>query len=131
MIGAEKLVTDYLTGELGVRVSGSTPKDTGQPWIKVTQLDDRNVAGERTDHFNVSYLQLDCYASVDGPAGQAEASSLYEAARNALLVMPDETFSDAVVTAVTFGTCPRVPDMEFDPPRQRYVLNVNLYGHSK
>jgi len=130
VINAEKLVKDYLEVELATRVGGSAPKDTGQAWIKVTQLDERNVAGERTDHFNAYYLQLDCYASVDGPAGQVEALALYQSARNALRVMPDETFTDAVVSAVTFGSCPRMPDETFDPPRQRYILNINLYGRA-
>lgn len=131
MINAESIVQVYLESELGLWVGGSTPKNTGQAWIKVTQLDERSVAGERADHFNAHYLQLDCYASENGPAGQVEALGIYRSARNALRSMPDETFTDAVVTAVTFGTCPRVPDDAFEPPRQRYVLNINLYGHAK
>lgn len=128
-VNAEKIVKDYLEAELDVWVGGSTPKNTNQSWVRITQLDDRNVAGQRTDHFNSHFLQLDCYASGDGIEYQVEAGNLYRQARAALVAMPNETISGVVVTAVTFGACPRIPDESFEPPRQRYIIDCFLYAH--
>jgi len=129
-VNIEKTVRDYLEDTLSVWVGGSTPKDTGQQFIRVTQLDERNVAGARTDHFNDHMIQLDCYASGDGPGFQGEAQQLYRDTRDALAAMSDETFTGVVVTAVTFSGCPRIPDTDFEPARQRYIINAFVYAHS-
>ena len=125
----EKIVVGYLKTQLGSRVVTATPDNQAETWVKVTQINVMNVGGPKTDHFNCWDIQLDCYASANGIGYQGEASDLFRAARAAMNDMPLNTFTGAVVTAVTFGPCPRVPDTNFDPPRQRYVLSANVYAH--
>lgn len=127
----EKLVTNHLKAEVTTRVFGETPSNQETPWVKVTQLDPRTIGSEQADYFHAFYMQLDCYAGGNGAQYQGEASLLARQARAALVAMPEETFTDAVVTAVTFGSCPRIPDTEFDPARQRYILDVYVYAHGK
>lgn len=125
----EAIVTAHLKAELVETVTGTTPRDTRQAWVKVTQIDVRNVSAPKSDHFNSFHIQLDCYASDNGPQYQGEAGDLFRSARAAMLALPDETLTGAVVTAVTFGSSPRIPDTSFEPPRQRYVLDTYVYAH--
>jgi hypothetical protein len=130
IVPMEKVLRTYLnTQGLGVKVAGENPKDTEQAWVKITQLDDRAVGVPDADYFHNHHVQLDCYASVNGTAGQDEARELYLATRAALVAMKDVDLDDAVVTAVRFGACPRVPDEAFNPARQRYVIDAHIYAH--
>lgn len=126
----EKITTAYLKTELGDKVAGTTPSDTKQSWVRVTQVNVRPVGGIDADHFHNFHIQLDCYASENGAEYQASASTLCREAREAMRVMPQSTFTGAVVTAVRFGSSPRVPDTTFKPPRQRYILDCFVYAHA-
>ena len=128
MIDVEKLLTTYLKAETGERVVGEIPSSTGTPWVLVRQFD----ADDRTrptDRLNCHFIQLDCYASVDGPGGQGEASALGIEVRDLLLAMPTEDFTGAVVTSVVVRGPRRIPDTGFSPARQRYILEAEIYVH--
>lgn len=130
MVEMEKVLRAYLnTQDLGVKIAGENPKDTEQGWLKLTQLDDRAVGVEEADYFHNHHIQVDCYASVNGTAGQDEARDLYIATRAAIVCMKYADLEDAVVTTVRFGACPRVPDEAFNPPRQRYIIDAHIYAH--
>ena len=129
----EKVLRTYL-GSLDLDaavVVGETPKNIKQAWVKITQLDDRAVGVIDADHFHNHHVQLDCYASQDGSAGQGEAQALYAEVRAALVAMPAAEHDEATVTAVRFGACPRVPDSAFNPARQRYVIDAHIYAHER
>lgn len=126
----ERVVIAYLKAEgLGAVIVGETPANTDQQWVKVTQIGDRPVSGQDSDHFNATHLQLDCYASEGGPQFTGEASGLYRAVRSSLLAMPNASHSGMSVTAVRFGSGFRLPDDSFDKPRQRFILDAFVYGH--
>lgn len=129
MIDAELVTVTYLDGILDAAVVPETPDDTSEPWVKVIQIDSAQISGMDADTFNVYFLQLDCYPSGDGVEHQEEASDLARETRAALVAMPDATHTDAVVTAVRFGGSRRMPDEEFEPPRQRYIISANVYAH--
>lgn len=128
MIDVEKLLATYLKAETGERVVGEIPSSTGAPWILIRQFD----ADDRTrptDRLNCHFLQLDCYPSENGPAGQGEASALGIEVRDLLLAMPTENFTGAVVTSVVVRGPRRIPDTGFSPARQRYILEAEIYVH--
>lgn len=124
----EKITIQYLKGE-GINAVGATPKDTGLEWVKVQQVGTRQVSAIDQDYFNAHHLQLDCYASADGPEFTGEVNTLYRNVRADLVLMPDATLS-CVVTAVRFSSGIRLPDTDFNPHRQRYVLDAFIYAHA-
>ena len=126
----EKTVTGYLKTELGVKVAGEMSADTKQEQVKVTQIMAPAVGGVDADHFINFHVQLDCYASDNGATGQGEAVTLARNTREAMRAMPESTFSGVVVTAVRFGGMSRIPDADFTPPRQRYILDCFIYAHA-
>ena len=128
MIDVEKLLTTYLKAETGERVVGEIPASTGSPWVLVRQIDadDRT---KPTDRLNCHFVQLDCYASVDGPAGQGEAFALAGEVRDLLFSMTVESFTGAVVTRVDVRGPRRISDVGFSPARQRYILEADIYVH--
>lgn len=128
MIDVEKLLATYLKGETGERIVGEIPSSTGTPWVLVRQhdVDDRT---RPTGRLNRHFVQLDCYAGVDGPGGQGEAQGIAATVREFLLLMPTEEFTDAVVTAVEVRGPRRIPDIGFSPARQRYILEADIYVH--
>lgn len=126
----EALVGDYLRGHdqlqaMHARVSGTTPTDETDPWIRVSMLDPRDETAP-TDHLISCLMQLDCYAGKDG--GQDEATLLMRRTRAALLDLKGVQGA-AVVSAVTFGGCPRIPDTSFKPARERYAMEITVYAH--
>lgn len=130
---AEKIISGYLRTApamtaLSARVVGKTPATTTDPWVRVTQLDDRAVGGHRSDHFHEFYLQFDCYAGHDG--GQPEASTLARTVR-ALLVDAPAASLDAVVNGVDIRSQARIPDSDVDEPaRERFVITALVWMHS-
>lgn len=129
MIDIESLLTTYLKAETGERIVGETPSTTTEPWVKITLLDtyDRTRPVDRLNRFVV---QLDCYAGTNGPAGQGEAQGIASTVREFLLTMPGEEFTDVVVTNAIVRGPRRIPDMEFKPARQRYIVEAELDVHS-
>lgn len=129
----EKIASDYLRDHpdveaLGARVVGKTPSSTSEPWVRVTQLDAANEPTSRPEHLIDYLIQFDCYAGSDG--GQPEANLLTRTVRAALHDMPDADHDDAVVTDVRFTSMARIPDVEFEPARERFVLDATVYMHA-
>lgn len=128
---AEQVVGDYLrehagVAALGARIVGTTPRDTDQPWVRITLLGDPSV-DDPADHLVAGYLQLDCYAGRDG--GQAEADMLRRTVRAALGDIATASHVDAVVTGATVGGTLRLPDQDFEPARERYVVSATVWLH--
>lgn len=130
LLNAEKLIADHLRGvealdALGVRAVAKTPEKTDAPWVKITQIDapdDPDGAIERAIDY---YLQLDIYAGKDG--GQPEATRINGLVRASLKALQDSTLAGtAVVSRVRFVSNPRVPDTDFEPARERFVLDGRL-----
>lgn len=128
----EALLFTYLKNrteiqQLGAQIVPVTPSSTADPWVRVTQLD-ADSAQPHIDHVVGCMVQLDCYAAADG--GQEEASELTRRVREALRVMRFSSHSGAVITDAQFLSCPRLPDEDFEPARERYALTAIVYGHS-
>ncbi len=126
----EAVLTTYLTdvaGALGGTVRGKTPKDTTDPWVRLTLLDAPSTDGGEADHLIAAYLQLDCYAGSDG--GHAAASLLARTVREALVTITDGDHGDVVVTGAKLGGYQRLPDTDFEPARERYVLSATVWLH--
>jgi hypothetical protein len=129
VIDIEALLTTYLKAETGERIVGETPTSTGSPWVKITLIDTDDRT-QPTDHLLRYFVQLDCYAGSNGPAGQGEAQGIASTVRGMVLGMRTEEFAGAVVTNVTVRGPRRLPDPDFNPARQRYILEAEIYVHS-
>jgi hypothetical protein len=129
VIDIEALLTTYLNAETGERIVGEIPSDTGSAWVKVTLLDGRDQT-RPADYLTNFLVQIDCYAGTNGPTGQGEAQGIASDVRGFLLAMPAETFADAVVTNVVVRGPRRIPDTEFKPARQRFILECDIDVHS-
>lgn len=128
----EKIVSDHLrdhadVSALGARVVGKTPKSVTDPWVRVTQLDAGQTANDRADHLVEGYLQLDCYAGADG--GQPEANLLVRTVRGALQELPG-IYDEAVVSSCRINGAARIPDTDFEPARERFVLTASVHAHA-
>lgn len=128
---AEKVIGDHLRDETGERIVGTPPRDpNSEAWVRLTQLDARAVGGHRSDHLIEYLIQLDCYASQAGVSGsqQREAATLARTIRAALIDMPNFTL-DAVVTGVDIRGDARIPDDEFEPARERFIITASVWMH--
>lgn len=128
----EALVGTYLredeaVSEITDRVGGRTPRETSDPWIRITQITDEKIS--RPLAFMRVELQLDIYGPEDRATAHETASTLARTVRESLDAMPETQFDDAVVSAVTFGPLSRVPDSDFEPPRERFVLTARVHVH--
>lgn len=130
----EKLIGIYLraqsavTNLVGQRVSGKHPRNTATPWVKVTQIGDTAVTS-RPLHLYEVRLQLDCYGGDDDATSHEEASELARTVRQELSEAPDSSHTGAVISHVTFGPMSRIPDTDFEPARERFVLDANIFIH--
>lgn len=106
------------------RVGARHPNSAADPWIKFTQIADTSLT--KTLHATQTALQFDCYGGEDLDLAQEEAKDLALTLRSALNDMPDASHSGAVVTAVTFFGPRRVPDSDFEPARERYILDATV-----
>lgn len=128
----EKVVCDYLRDTpavaalIGRRAVGKTPDQTFEPWVRVTLLDATDQPGSRAEHLIEGFVQLDCYASSDN--GQPEANLLARTVRAALRDMPG-TRGDAVVTGTKITGFARLPDLDFKPARERFVIDAQIWAH--
>lgn len=117
---------------LGARVVGQTPRETVDPWVRLTLLDARNAAQVSTEHL-VSYtVQLDVYASAAGLDGsqQKEASLLARTIRAALVDDMPGTHDGAVVAKTRITRMLRAPDTDIDEPaRERVILTCEITAH--
>lgn len=132
-VNAEKVVSDYLRAHPDVaaitdRVVGKTPSSTVAPWVLVRQLD--APSGGIPDHLVGFLLQLDCYAARDEEEndGQPGAAALYRAVRGALRDIAGKR-SGAVATGAQIVSAPRIPDTDFEPARERFIITARVYLH--
>lgn len=132
---AEAILGDYLRDHadiqaLDARVAGRTPSSQTLPWVRVTQLDATDVTD--VEHLLDHLLQFECYAgkdAMDNFVGQAEASLLGRTVRAVLRSAKGQTLGDAVVTHVSFQGMPRIPDPDFEPARERFILTATIHMH--
>lgn len=127
MINIEKLVADYLRDALEVRVVAKTPDHRDERWVKLTMIGAPSDPVSSVDHLVEYFVQLDSYAGGEG--GQPEAMETAIAVRGALHAMPDQGFDDAVVSSVRFSSMNRLPDVAFEPARERVVLDALIHAH--
>lgn len=117
---------------LDARVAGRTPATQTKPWIRVTQIDAGDSTTSSVEYFLEYLLQLDCYAGEDAMtahAGQSEASALVRAARAVLKDREGRAGDGVVVTQVLFQGMSRIPDISFEPARERFILTVLIRAH--
>lgn len=131
---AEAIVGAFLRAQepiaaIAARVVGTTPDDTSKPWVRVTQLNAGDDTGSDVEHLIGFLLQFDCYAGASGK--QAQASLLARTVRAALKSMPDQDFDTVVVSRVRFTTNARLPDGDFEPARERFVIDAIVQMHPK
>ena len=132
LLDAESVVGAYLrdhadVAALRARVVPGTPPNTDAPWVRVTLIDPRNVTGSTEHEYLVDYqLQFDCYSGRSGD--QALASRLVRTVRAALVAMRGG-HGDVVVSAVAFAGMHRLPDRDFEPEMQRYILTADIRMH--
>lgn len=133
----EAVVGTYLNSlpeiaALGAQAVGTTPRETDQPWVLVTSMNPQSLTVDADDHFVNHMIQLDCYAgrnNNESAAQQDEADRLTRTVREALKNMRTATLP-VVVSTVSFPSCPRLPDSDFEPARQRYSLTAEVYAHA-
>lgn len=136
---AEVLVGAYLRSHaditaLEARVVTRTPETLAKPWIRYSQLDAGNEIGSTPEHLLSYLVQFDCYAgdeAMRSHLGQTEASDLARSVRAALHEMPDEEFAGAEVSNVRFLSMPHLPDQDFEPERERYILDAEITLHPR
>lgn len=127
-----KIVADYLREHpdlvaLNARVVTKMPEDTKSgPWVQVTQHDASDPHA-KFEHDVAYWLQLDSYATDAG--GHPQANLLNRTVRHVLKQMSQSSPEGVVVSRVSFTGNPRVPDTDFKPQRERYVLDARVYLH--
>lgn len=126
LVGAFLRANSQIQVLVGSRVVGRTPTTTTDPWIRITQIDDTTRSPV---HLVTVFLQLDCYGGDDPDSAQREASVLARTVRQVLEALPGPVDDGAVVAAVTFSGLRRVPDTEFKPARERYILDADVTVH--
>ena len=115
---------------LDARVAGQLPKTFTKPWVRVTQIDAANATDNlRVEHLVSYLLQYDCYAGAETDNAQAQASALGRTVRAALIDLQDQTLDGAVITGAAVRNDARLDDLDFDPPRSRRVLTVEIWAH--
>lgn len=130
----EQLVIDYLAGVTAVtaitdQIGTRTPLSIDDPWIKVTTLDDAQKPGSPTLHLIDGLVQIDCYAGSARTGAKAEASALALKVREAIVAMPAASGLLGVVTSARVPSLRPLPDEDFDPARDRYILTCELVAH--
>ena len=131
---AEAVITRHLNTALtalAVKVRGRTPGNTVDPWVRLTLLDAPATDGSVTDHLVAAYVQLDCFAGKvpDADSPQEDASLIARTARAALATIADSDHEGATVTGCRIDGYTRLPDTEFEPARERYVLTATVWMH--
>jgi hypothetical protein len=133
IVDPEALVVAHLRATSAVtaitsRIGSRHPLEHDQPWVKVTLLDEQPAPGSPALHLTGPLVQIDCYAGSDRETAQARASLLARTVREAVHAMPAASHTGAVVTSSRAGMR-RLPDTDFDPARERYVLTCDLTAH--
>jgi hypothetical protein len=126
----EAIISAYLRNQTGERIVSRTPSDTSTSFVRLTQLDAANEAISTPEHLINYMLQLDCYAGDSEQGGHKEASDLATTIRAALDQMPRVGVKGATVTSVRFTGHARMPDTEFEPARERFIIDSIVILHA-
>ena len=113
-----------LTDQIGTE----TPPDVTGKWARVWLLDEGMNARSGALHLVHPLVQIDCYGSNDRGTSADEASLLARTIREAIVAMPAATHTGAVVTAAR-ASARRLPDTDFDPARERWIVTCELSLH--
>lgn len=122
----EKLIADYLRDETGLRVRATPPNDRASAWVQLTEIGAPQDPNSRVYHHVHHYLQLDCYAGIDG--GVPEANAVAEAVIESLMTLGGVQ-DGAVVTFVRIEGSLRDLDVEEEPARDRRVVTATVGMH--
>lgn len=137
----ERVVSNFIrehpdVQEITASVSGGTPADIEQPWVRVTQLGAPNDPSSPVEHLIAFLIQLDCYAGgkdgTAGEGGQPQAKRLARVVRAALtddLPGAADLYEDTIVTSARIVGHTRVPDTEIQPARERVTLTARVHMH--
>lgn len=119
-----------VTGIVGQRVGTRTPRTLNDPWVTVRLIDDLPAARSSALHLVTALVQIDCYAGAARSGAQAEASQLARATRAVLhqLAYGPQT-TGPVVSKVKAGSIRPLPDEALEPPRERYIVEVEVTAH--
>lgn len=119
---------------LDARVAGTLPKTESmtRPWVRVTLLDPQDSSRSSIEYLMNYMVQLDCYAGATAMrthVGQQEAWDLVSTVRAILKDRRGMAGNGVVVTDVRFPGMSRIPDTDFDPARERYILTAEIMVH--
>lgn len=130
-IAVQALLADTaVTGIVGDRVGTRTPRTFGEPWVRVTLIDDLPDPSSSALHLVRGMVQIDCYGG-NGSGSQQDASSLARTCRTVLHRLAYEPqATGAVVSRVNPGGIRRLPDTDLEPDRERYILTVEIAAHA-
>lgn len=127
----EVIVGRYLRADPAVdsvvdsRIGSKHPSVTTQPWVRLILIDDTQAPASSVLHLVTAHLQLDCYA---GSGGNTQASLIARTVRAALADMPNVEHDDAVIAHVRTNLR-RLPDPDFAPARERYIVTADVTWH--
>lgn len=130
----EQLVGAHLRGHAGVRaitdrVASRNPSTTTEPWVKLVLIDAGRISG-KVEYAYSALLQFDCYGSSSLEEMTPEAILLGRTVRAAMAELAGNGDLDGVtVTEVEFPSHGRLPDVRFEPARERIVLDAVVYFH--
>lgn len=130
----EAVIRDYLLGvpEVEAIVAGrvvlKTPEETGDPWVRIFQIEAPRAGKSTADHLIAYYVQVDCYSGTEGEL--EDASLLTRTVRAALTEMHEHDHEGAVVTGSRIHRARRFPDRDFTPPADRYMLTATVWAHA-
>lgn len=130
---AEKIIAAAVRAATDTRVVGKTPSNTDDSWVRLVQIDAREVDGARHDHLVEVLVQLDCYAGTEG--GQPEATALGRAVRAALKDLPNNAHEGATITGSAIRRHQRLPDAQLQDAvtggsRERVILTAVVWMHA-
>ncbi len=130
----EKILADYLRSApdvaaiAGERVGTKNPRTLDEPWVRVTIYDDPPTGRSSVDHHVAFYVQLDCFAGKEGT--QEEANFLGRTIRGLLGGMAQQDFDGAVLSGAKATGSRSLPDEDFDPTMDRYVVTGIVWARS-
>lgn len=124
------LASTAVTSIVGQRIGTRTQRTLNDPWVTVRLIDDRPAAGSSALHLTTAVCQIDCYAGVARAGAQAEANLLARTCRQVLHQLAyDPQPVGPVVSKVKPGSLRALPDEDFEPPRERYTVDVEVTAH--
>lgn len=124
------LASPEVTAIVGQQVGTRTPRTLNDPWVTVRLIDDLPAPRSSALHLVSALVQIDCYAGAERNSAQAEASLLARTCRSVLhdLAYGLQT-AGPVVSKVKAGGIRALPDTDLEPPRERYLVEVEVTAH--